>query len=257
MTREEAIDILTHGFGTWGRANGKTRFGEAIKMAIEALQQTDRGTISRQAAIDVLRICYDTETITMDNGDEYINYEDAVAMIEELPSSQPTQPEPCADTVSRTAAIEAQERIMSDHPLDGYEDGRLLINALKALPSVQPTQTSVGATQGCITRQSAIERIEWWFGILQQNPDILIDAIRTAPDAQPDLCDGCDRYGASCVGEGCGKLEMPEIIRCCDCKHRDPEDKKCDCGHDIVWNLPRQDDWFCADAKRRTDERQT
>jgi len=47
---------------------------------------------------------------------------------------------------------------------------------------------------------------------------------------------------------------QPEIIRCRDCKHRDPEDKKCDCGHDIVWNLPRQDDWFCADAKRRTDE---
>lgn len=46
---------------------------------------------------------------------------------------------------------------------------------------------------------------------------------------------------------------QPEIIRCKDCKHRDPEDKKCDCGHDIVWNLPRQDDWYCADAERRHD----
>ena len=45
-----------------------------------------------------------------------------------------------------------------------------------------------------------------------------------------------------------------EIIRCKDCKHRDPEDKKCDCGHDILWQLPRQDDWFCADAERREDE---
>ena len=45
-----------------------------------------------------------------------------------------------------------------------------------------------------------------------------------------------------------------EIIRCKDCKHRDPEDKKCDCGHDILWQLPRRDDWFCADAERRTDE---
>ena len=34
--------------------------------------------ISRQAAIDALRTCYDTETVTMDNGDEYINYGDAV-----------------------------------------------------------------------------------------------------------------------------------------------------------------------------------
>ena len=47
---------------------------------------------------------------------------------------------------------------------------------------------------------------------------------------------------------------QPEIIRCKACKHRDPEDKKCDCGHDIQWQLPRQDDWYCADAKRRTDE---
>ena len=46
-------------------------------------------TISRQAAIDALRTCYDTETITMDNGDEYINYGDAVGEIEQLPSAQP------------------------------------------------------------------------------------------------------------------------------------------------------------------------
>ena len=45
-----------------------------------------------------------------------------------------------------------------------------------------------------------------------------------------------------------------EIIRCDECKHRDPEDKKCDCGHDIIWQLPRNDDWYCADAERRTDE---
>lgn len=45
-----------------------------------------------------------------------------------------------------------------------------------------------------------------------------------------------------------------EIIRCKDCKHRDPEDKKCDCGHDIIWQLPRGDAWYCADAERRTDE---
>ena len=41
------------------------------------------------------------------------------------------------------------------------------------------------------------------------------------------------------------------VIRCKDCKYRDPEDKKCDCGHDILWQLPRQNDWFCADGERR------
>lgn len=48
-----------------------------------------------------------------------------------------------------------------------------------------------------------------------------------------------------------GKIpyKKPEIIRCKDCQYRDPEDKKCDHGHGIVWQLPRPDDWFCADGK--------
>ena len=41
------------------------------------------------------------------------------------------------------------------------------------------------------------------------------------------------------------------IVRCKDCKHRDPQDHKCDCGHDIQWQLPRADNWFCADGERR------
>ena len=52
------------------------------------------------------------------------------------------------------------------------------------------------------------------------------------------------------------RRKAPEIITCGECKHRDPEDKKCDCGHDIIWQLPRDDDWYCADADRRTDEMQ-
>ena len=52
------------------------------------------------------------------------------------------------------------------------------------------------------------------------------------------------------------RRKAPEIVHCGECKHRDPEDKKCDCGHDIIWQLPRGDDWYCADAERaerRTD----
>jgi len=49
------------------------------------------------------------------------------------------------------------------------------------------------------------------------------------------------------------RRKEPEIVRCGECRHRDPEDKKCDCGHDIIWQLPRGDDWYCADAERRTD----
>ena len=49
------------------------------------------------------------------------------------------------------------------------------------------------------------------------------------------------------------RRKAPEIVRCGECRHRDPEDKKCDCGHDIIWQLARDDNWYCADAERRTE----
>ena len=59
--------------------------------------------ISRQQVFDALRTCYDTETITMDNGDEYINYNDAIGEIEQLSS---VQPKLCGDAVSRNAIVQ-------------------------------------------------------------------------------------------------------------------------------------------------------
>lgn len=43
-----------------------------------------------------------------------------------------------------------------------------------------------------------------------------------------------------------------EIVRCKDCKHRDPEDKKCDCG---MWNVPFSvnDDDFCSYGEKVTE----
>ena len=61
------------------------------------------------------------------------------------------------------------------------------------------------------------------------------------------------QYIADLLKELKERRKAPEIITCGECKHRDPEDKKCDCGHDIIWQLPRGDDWYCADAERRTD----
>lgn len=46
--------------------------------------------ISRQAAIEALRTCYDTHTLyDENNGDDYILYDEAVGEIENLPSIQP------------------------------------------------------------------------------------------------------------------------------------------------------------------------
>lgn len=60
-------------------------------------------------------------------------------------------------------------------------------------------------------------------------------------------------------------LTQPEIIRCNDCKHRPtgdgfnhrivfPDDIcPCQCSDDEWYSWAPKDDWFCAEAERRTD----
>ena len=43
---------------------------------------------------------------------------------------------------------------------------------------------------------------------------------------------------------------QPEIIRCKDCAKHEY------CRTSTVWAIPPKDDWYCADAERRTDERE-
>lgn len=67
-----------------------------------------------------------------------------------------------------------------------------------------------------------------------------------APSADIDLSGFSDKLWKAAYERG-----KAEVVRCKDCKHRDPEDKKCDFGHDIIWQLPRRDDWYCADGERK------
>ena len=73
--------------------------------------------------------------------------------------------------------------------------------------------------------------------------------------AKDAICNACGKIDCDQM-DTCEKLKLPSAqpIRCKDCRHRDPEDHKCDCGHDIIWQLPRDDKWYCADAERRIDE---
>lgn len=50
-----------------------------------------------------------------------------------------------------------------------------------------------------------------------------------------------------------------EIVRCGECKHRDPEDKKCDCGMFERQGciFPVADDYFCKYGERRSDVNNT
>ena len=77
MAKEQTID-----FG----------FEQALDIAIKALEQEPcEDAISRQAVLDVLRTMYDTHIVELDNGDEYIDYNDTVYEIEQLP---PVTPQP-------------------------------------------------------------------------------------------------------------------------------------------------------------------
>ena len=52
------------------------------------------------------------------------------------------------------------------------------------------------------------------------------------------------------------RRDLVEVVRCKDCKHRDPEDHKCDSGalERAGCMFPVGDDYFCAWGERREDE---
>ena len=70
------------------------------------------------------------------------------------------------------------------------------------------------------------------------------------------------RWGKHCPDGACSQRKVwerlkqyedsgaVEVVRCKDCKHRDPEDKRCDCG---CWHNPftTNDNDFCRYGERR------
>jgi len=84
------------------------------------LAEVGTDCISRQAAIDALRTCYDTETITMDNGDAYINYGDAVGEIEQLPSAQPKLLQPWEVLAAQAVLPQPKRGKWIHHPEIGW-----------------------------------------------------------------------------------------------------------------------------------------
>ena len=89
-----------------------------------------------------------------------------------------------------------------------------------------------------MTREEVIgkvlDTVLWTRNASDDNKNILTNALVKALEQEP--CEDCP---------------LVEIVTCKDCKHRDPEDKFCDCGHAIKWSSPREDNFFCADAERR------
>ena len=95
ISRRAAIVALKNALLAWSNMS-EWREEKIIKAIAEVpptqpnVPDTNVGDmISRQAAIDVLRTCYDTEAITYTNGKEYIDYDQALDLMENLPSAQP------------------------------------------------------------------------------------------------------------------------------------------------------------------------
>lgn len=53
-------------------------------------------------------------------------------------------------------------------------------------------------------------------------------------------------------------VDAVPVVRCKDCRHRDPEDHKCDCGELERQGcpFPVDDDYFCAYGERKGGEQQ-
>ena len=72
------------------------------------------------------------------------------------------------------------------------------------------------------------------------------------------------RWGKHCPDGACSQRKVwerlkqyedsgaVEVVRCKDCKHRDPEDKRCDCG---CWHNPftTNDNDFCNYGERKNN----
>lgn len=74
-----------------------------------------------------------------------------------------------------------------------------------------------------------------------------VHKLKHLPSAQPQRCEDCVNFSKTRL-----LIPQPEIIRCKDCRHRDPEDHKCDNGEDERQGCPFKvaDDYFCAYGKR-------
>lgn len=105
--------------------------------------------------------------------------------------------------------------------------------------------------QGTITLTADLpqEAIDKVLGNTKEDMDKWLDSGNTF-----DLSDGADR---TVVYISFPKHTKPEdvvrVVRCRECRHRDPEDHRCDCGgHEWLTGrvLPMPDDWFCADGEK-------
>lgn len=79
-------------------------------------------------------------------------------------------------------------------------------------------------------------------------PDGFKDVFRKLVAGEPTV----DRPTRSQFKRMAVQLGYEAVVHCKDCKHRDPEDKRCDCG---CWHTPftTNDNDFCSYGERKND----
>lgn len=79
------------------------------------------------------------------------------------------------------------------------------------------------------------------------------DSVNTIMDNEPSYSNELARLFAFMCGQESVKSQ---IGTCKTCSHRDPEDKKCDCGglERVGCQFPVSDDYYCKYYERRTWE---
>ena len=80
--------------------------------------------------------------------------------------------------------------------------------------------------------------------------ELLNRLIRDASSEEKEMI-----YRSQIVAKAIKELDLVEVVRCKDCKHRDPEDHKCDCGalERAGCIFPVGDNYFCSYGERSED----
>lgn len=135
MTREEAIKTLKENCCAMCAYCSKDMDSCDIrscdnKDAIKVLEQ--------ESCEDAIKYFNNIYELSRTLGVPYSFIADEIKEIEKALKALPQ--ESCNDAISRQATIDEVSRIMLDRPLDGYEDGQLILKTIQGMPPVTPAE---------------------------------------------------------------------------------------------------------------------
>lgn len=72
-----------------------------------------------------------------------------------------------------------------------------------------------------------------------------------------ELAKHTQSYNSIVLAAGmCPPVDLAEVVRCEDCIHLDPEDRRCNHGgvqHQLAVSFPMPPNYYCADGERKEE----